>query len=206
MLDLGSEIRKLESNGIDMLHFDVMDGIFVNNITFGLPILEQARKASDITLDVHLMIQDPAKYIKRFAEAGADMISFHVESESDAAETLKLIRECGVRTAVAIKPATPAEAVFELLPYLDMVLVMTVEPGFGGQSFIPETVDKIRAIRSKITELGLDVDVEVDGGINEKTASVVRNAGANVLVSGSYLFHAEDMAAAAAALKEDSLC
>jgi ribulose-phosphate 3-epimerase len=206
MLDLGSEIRKLERSGIDMLHFDVMDGVFVNNITFGLPILEQVRKTSDITLDVHLMIQDPAKYIKRFAEAGADMISFHAESDSNATETLRLIRECGVRPAIAIKPATPAEAVFELLPNLDMVLVMTVEPGFGGQSFIPETVDKIRTIRSKITELGLDVNVEVDGGINDRTAAIVRNAGANVLVSGSYLFHAAYMAAAANALKEDRIC
>ena len=206
MLDLGSEIRKLETSGIDMLHFDVMDGIFVNNITFGLPVLEQVRKASDITLDVHLMIKDPAKYIKRFADAGADMISFHVESDSDALETLKAIRECGVKPAIAIKPATPAEAVFGLLPYRDMVLVMTVEPGFGGQSFIPETVDKIRAVRSKINELGLDVDIEVDGGINGQTSTIVREAGANVLVSGSFLFHAEDMAAAANALKDDRIC
>lgn len=206
MLHLGSEIKKLETSGIDMLHFDVMDGIFVNNITFGLPILEQVRKASDITLDVHLMIKDPVKYIKRFADAGADMISFHVESDSDALETLKAIRECGVKPATAIKPATPAEAVFGLLPYLDMVLVMTVEPGFGGQSFIPETVEKIRAVRSKINELGLDVDIEVDGGINGQTSAIVREAGANVLVSGSFLFHAEDMAAAANALKDDSIC
>ena len=206
MLDLGSEIRKLETSGIDMLHFDVMDGIFVNNITFGLPVLEQVRKASDITLDVHLMIKDPEKYIKRFADAGADMISFHVESDSDALETLKAIRECGVKPAIAIKPATPAEAVFGLLPYLDMVLIMTVEPGFGGQSFIPETVYKIRAVRSKINELGLDVDIEVDGGINGQTSAIVRDAGANVLVSGSFLFHAEDMAAAANALKDDMIC
>jgi ribulose-phosphate 3-epimerase len=203
MLNLGKEIKKLEKSGIDMLHFDVMDGIFVNNITFGLPVLEQVRKSSDITLDIHLMIKEPAKYIKRFAEAGADMISFHVESDSNALETLKAIRECGVKPAIAIKPATPAEAIFDLLPYLDMVLVMTVEPGFVGQSFIPETVDKIRAIRSKITELGLGVNVEVDGGINGETSVVVRNAGANVLVSGSFLFHADDMAAAANALKVD---
>ena len=206
MLDLGSEIRKLEKNGIDMLHFDVMDGIFVNNITFGLPVLEQVRKASGITLDVHLMIKEPAKYIKRFAEAGAEMISFHVESESNALETLKAIRKCGVKPAIAIRPATPAEAVFDLLPYLDMVLVMTVEPGFGGQSFIPETVDKIRAVRSRITGLGLNVNVEVDGGINGETSAIVRKAGANVLVSGSFLFHADDMAAAAKALKEDKIC
>ncbi len=206
MLNLGSEIRKLENNGIDMLHFDVMDGIFVNNITFGLPILEQVRKSSDITLDVHLMINEPAKYIKRFADAGADIISFHIESDSKAIDTLNAIRECGIRPAIAIKPATPAEAVFELLPYLDMVLVMTVEPGFGGQPFIPETVDKIRTIRSKITDLGLNVNVEVDGGINGETSAVVRKAGANVLVSGSFLFNAEDMAAAAYALKDERIC
>lgn len=206
MLELHSEIKKLERNGIDMLHFDVMDGIFVNNITFGLPILRQVRKASSITLDVHLMIKEPERYIKRFAEAGADIISFHVESDSDPVNTLKTIRECGVRPAVALKPATPAEAVYELLPYLDMVLVMTVEPGFGGQSFIPEMAEKIRAVRSKILELGLNIDVEVDGGINSETAAVVRGVGANVLVSGSYLFNSTDMAAAANALKEDIIC
>ncbi|WP_295089231.1 ribulose-phosphate 3-epimerase [Ruminococcus sp.] len=206
MLNLGSEILKLEKNGIDMLHFDVMDGIFVNNITFGLPILEQVRKATDITLDVHLMINNPAKYIKRFAEAGADIISFHIESESNAIETINAIKDFGIRPAIAIKPSTSANAVFDLLPYLDMVLVMTVEPGFGGQSFIPNMVDKIRTIRSKITELGLDVNVEVDGGINGETSAFVRNAGANVLVSGSFLFNANDMAAAANALKDEKLC
>ena len=206
MLELHSEIKKLERNGIDMLHFDVMDGIFVNNITFGLPILQQVRKVSGITLDVHLMIKEPERYIKRFAEAGADIISFHVESDSAPVNTLKAIRECGVRSAVALKPATPAETVYELLPYLDMVLIMTVEPGFGGQSFIPEMAEKIKAVRSKITELGLNIDVEVDGGINSETAAVVRSAGANVLVSGSYLFNAADMAAAANALKEDRVC
>ena len=206
MLNFSSEIRKLEKNGIDMLHFDVMDGIFVNNITFGLPVLEQVRKATDMTLDVHLMIADPLKYIERFAKAGADIISFHLESESDTLAALKAIKGYGVKPALAIKPATPAEAVYEYLPYLDMVLVMTVEPGFGGQSFIPSTVDKIRSIREKITSLGLDIDVEVDGGINGTTSAVVRNAGANVLVSGSYLFGAEDMSKAALSLKEDMPC
>ena len=206
MLDLGSEIRKLEKNGIDMLHFDVMDGIFVNNITFGLPVLKQVRKATDMTLDVHLMIADPLKYIKNFADFGADMISFHLESNSDAADTLKVIKSCGVKPALAIKPATPAEAVYEYLPYLDMLLVMTVEPGFGGQSFIPSTTDKIRSIREQIAKLGLNVDIEVDGGINDETAPIVRKAGANVLVSGSYLFGAENMYDAAMLLKEDKPC
>jgi ribulose-phosphate 3-epimerase len=206
MLELGREIKKLEDNGIDMLHFDVMDGIFVNNITFGLPVLQQVRKVTYITLDVHLMIADPLKYVQRFAESGADIICFHIESDSDTLETIKTIRSCGVMAALAIKPATPAESVFEYLPYLDMVLVMTVEPGFGGQSFIPETLDKIRVIRQKITELGLNVNVEVDGGINGTTSAAVREAGANVLVSGSYLFAADNMAEAAKALKEDMSC
>ena len=206
MLELGKEIKKLEDNGIDMLHFDVMDGVFVPNITFGIPVLQQLRKVTDITLDVHLMIADPIKYVKRFAECGADIICFHIESNSDTLETINSIKALGVKAAIAIKPATPAESVFEYLPYVDMILVMTVEPGFGGQSFISETVDKIRAISQKITELGLNVNVEVDGGINGTTSSIVREAGANVLVSGSYLFAADNMAKAADSLKEDISC
>ena len=206
MLDFRNEIRKLEISDIDMLHFDVMDGIFVNNITFGLPVLQQVRSATDMTLDVHLMIADPLKYAKRFAEFGADIISFHIESESDTLETIKAIKECGVKAAIAIKPATPAEAVYEYLPYLDMVLVMTVEPGFGGQSFIPETADKIKKLREKVNSIGIETDIEVDGGINDKTASIVLNAGANVLVSGSYLFTSDDMKSAAAVLKEGKSC
>ena len=160
LLDMRSEIKKLEDNGIDMLHFDVMDGVFVNNITYGLPVLEQVRKATDMTLDVHLMITDPLKYVDNFAKAGADIISFHSESLSDVRKTIKAIKAAGVRAALAIKPKTPAESVYELLPELDMLLVMTVEPGFGGQSFIPDTVEKVRLIRNKINELGLDCDVQ----------------------------------------------
>ena len=202
MLNLGSEVKKLEQSGIDMLHFDVMDGVFVNNISFGLPILEYVSKATDMTLDVHLMITDPLRYVRRFAETGADYISFHLESESDTAAAIKAIRESGAKPALAIKPKTPAEEVFRYLPDIDMVLVMTVEPGFGGQSFIPETAGKVKLIRDRITELGLDVMVEVDGGINDKTSSIVKEAGANVLVSGSYLFKSADMKAAADGLRE----
>ena len=183
MLNLKEEIKRMEKSGIEMLHFDVMDGIFVNNITYGLPILEQVRKTTDLILDVHLMIADPLRYVRRFAECGADYISFHIESESDTAETLRAIRESGVKTALAIKPATPAEAVFEYLDQLDMVLVMTVEPGFGGQNFIPETVEKVRIIRERISSMGLDIRVEVDGGINDVTSECVINAGADTLVS-----------------------
>ena len=205
MLNLKEEIKRMEKIGIEMLHFDVMDGIFVNNITYGLPILEQVRKTTDLILDVHLMIADPLRYVRRFAECGADYISFHIESESDTAETLRAIRESGVKTALAIKPATPAEAVFEYLDQLDMVLVMTVEPGFGGQNFIPETVEKVRIIRERISSMGLDIRVEVDGGINDVTSDCVINAGADTLVSGSYLFKAENMAEAAGKLRREGI-
>jgi ribulose-phosphate 3-epimerase len=204
LLDLKSEIKRLENSRVDMLHFDVMDGIFVNNITYGLPVLEQVRRVTDMTLDVHLMITDPLRYAEAFAKAGADIISFHIESVSDVRETIKAIRSAGAKPAAAIKPATPAESVYDILPELDMLLVMTVEPGFGGQSFIPETVEKVRLIRRRIDELGLDCDVQVDGGINYETAPVVRDAGANVLVSGSCLFRADDMAEAVKRLKGDA--
>lgn len=197
LMNFSNEIKKMEQSGIDMLHFDVMDGVFVKNITFGLPVLEAVRKQTDLVLDVHLMITDPIKYVREFAKFGADIISFHLESESDAMETIRAIKECGVKAALAIKPATPAEAVFEYLPYLDMVLVMTVEPGFGGQSIIPETIEKVRIIREKLNSLGMDTPIQVDGGINDKTFTDAAEAGANVLVSGSYLFKAESMAEAA---------
>jgi len=203
MLNLESEIRKMEESKIDMLHFDVMDGVFVNNISYGLPVLEGVRKKTDMVLDVHLMITDPLKYVKRFAQAGADIISFHIESQSDTLETIKAVKDMGVKTALAIKPATPAEAVYPYLELLDMVLVMTVEPGFGGQSFIPECAEKVRKIRQKAQSMGLFTDIEVDGGINGITAPVAVEAGANVLVSGSYLFKADDMGSTARKMKEN---
>ena len=193
MLNLKSEISKITDAGVDMLHFDVMDGVFVPNITYGLPVLEQVRKATDITLDVHLMITDPIKYVGRFAQCGADIISFHIESKSNTLETVKAIKSAGAKAAIAIKPDTPIENVYEYLPYLDMVLVMTVEPGFGGQGFIYDTVKKISAVKNKIVSLGLDTDIQVDGGINDETAEIVKCAGANVLVSGSWLFKSENM-------------
>ena len=193
MLNLKSEISKITDAGVDMLHFDVMDGVFVPNITYGLPVLEQVRKATDITLDVHLMITDPIKYVRRFVQCGADIISFHIESKSNTLETVKAIKSAGAKAAIAIKPNTPIENVYEYLPYLDMVLVMTVEPGFGGQGFIYDTVKKISAVKNKIVSLGLDTDIQVDGGINDETAEIVKSAGANVLVSGSWLFKSENM-------------
>ncbi len=193
MLNLKSEISKITDAGVDMLHFDVMDGVFVPNITYGLPVLEQVRKATDITLDVHLMITDPIKYVRRFVQCGADIISFHIESKSNTLETVKAIKSAGAKAAIAIKPDTPIENVYEYLPYLDMVLVMTVEPGFGGQGFIYDTVKKISAVKNKIVSLGLHTDIQVDGGINDETAEIVKSAGANVLVSGSWLFKSENM-------------
>ncbi|MDE5854124.1 MAG: ribulose-phosphate 3-epimerase [Ruminococcus sp.] len=192
LLNLESEIKKLEKCGVDMLHFDVMDGVFVNNITYGIPVLAQVLKVTDMVLDVHLMITDPLKYIKEFAIAGADIITFHIESESDIMETIKAIQQTDARTAIALKPNTPAESVFPYMEYLDMVLVMTVEPGFGGQKFMDMT-EKIRKIRKYADEKGFDIDIQVDGGINGETAPLVKEAGANILVSGSYLFKAENM-------------
>lgn len=201
LLELGNVIRRIEKNKIDMLHFDVMDGVFVNNISYGIPILSAIRKATDLVLDVHLMITEPHRYVKAFAEAGADIICFHAEAESDIKGTVQDIRSRGIRAALAVKPATPVESIFEYLPYVDMVLVMTVEPGFGGQSFIPETVEKIRAVREYSEKLGIDMNIQVDGGINSETAAICRNAGANVLVSGSFLFNSKDMAACAKEMK-----
>lgn len=203
MLHLEDEIKKLEKNDVNMIHFDVMDGVFVDNISFGIPVLEHISKVSKyMETDVHLMITDPLRYIKAFDKAGADHITFHLESESDPAETLKAIYETECTAGIAIKPDTPAEAVF---PYIDenltMVLVMTVEPGFGGQAFM-DMSEKIRKIREYADSIGCyELAIEVDGGINDKTAEIVKKAGANILVSGSYLFKADDMKKAVDILK-----
>ena len=186
-LTLSEDIEKLESAGVDMLHLDVMDGIFVPNISFGVPVIKSIKKHSNVPLDVHLMIDRPHRYIKEFA-AVADILGFHYEAGSPVADTLKEIRALGCKSCLTIKPCTKAEEIFEFLPLCDMVLVMSVEPGFGGQSFMPSALPKLTALKNECERLGLDVDLEVDGGINAETAPQAVNAGANVLVAGSYLF------------------
>lgn len=201
LIHLADECDKLKANNVDMLHFDVMDGCFVNNISFGLPVLEKLSGYTDIFKDVHLMISNPEKYIDDFVRAGSDMITFHLESDSDPDKVIDAIKKSGVKCGISVKPGTPVENVYQYLDRIDMVLIMTVEPGFGGQGFIPETADKIRTLRKYIKDNGLDIDIEVDGGINDKTVSVVKEAGANVIVSGSYLFNASSMADALKLLK-----
>ena len=193
-LTLSDSIKKLEDAGVDMLHLDVMDGIFVPNISFGNPVIKSIKAHTKLPLDVHLMIDRPHRYIEDFARY-ADLLGFHYEAGSDNAETLKKIRELGCKSCITIKPATKAEEIFGLLPLCDMVLVMSVEPGFGGQKFMPQAIDKIKANKAEIDRQQLSVDIEVDGGINAETAPLAVAAGANVLVAGNYIFSADDMGA-----------
>ena len=202
--NLGEEVKKAELAGATYIHLDIMDGVFVPNISFGMPVIESLRKKSSLVFDVHLMITEPERYIDRFAEVGADLITIHYESTKNPAEVLHAIRAKGLRAAIALKPATPAEVVYPLLKELDMVLVMTVEPGFGGQKMIPETVEKVRQIRTYAVENGIDVDIQVDGGINADNLKLVTSAGANVIVAGSAIFRADDPKAVIDAMKEQA--
>ena len=193
-LTLKEIIPQFEASGVDMLHLDVMDGIFVPNISFGVPVIKSIKKHTNIPLDVHLMIDRPHRYIKEFAEV-SDWLGFHYEAGSDVAGLLKEIRALGCKSCLTIKPATAPEEIFEYLPLCDMVLVMSVEPGFGGQKFMPNSLPKLRALKAEAERQGLSIELEIDGGINAETAPLAVEAGATVLVAGNYIFSAEDIPA-----------
>ena len=200
--NLAKDVMDIESAGADMVHLDVMDGIFVPNITFGMPVIKALRDKSNLIFDVHLMIDKPERYAMRFIDAGADILTFHLEACENPSELLEQIREQGVMAGISIKPATPVEDIYPLLEQCDMVLVMTVEPGYGGQKLIPETIEKVIKLKAEAKKRGIAFEIAVDGGVNEANAFELINAGAGILIAGSSVFGASDRRAAIDSLRK----
>ena len=199
---LGEEIKAVEKAGADYIHIDVMDGHFVPNITVGPMIVRAARKATNLPLDVHLMIENPERYVDDFVKAGSDLITVHVEAVTHLHRLLGVIRDAGLKAGVSLNPATPLSSIEHVLDNLDMVVLMTVNPGFGGQSFIPEVLPKIEELKKMIDQKGMDVDIEVDGGINVKNIGQTAHAGANIFVAGNAIFGSQDYAETIALMRE----
>lgn len=199
---LGEEIEAVARAGADVIHLDVMDGHFVPNLTFGPPIIKAVRKICDLPFDVHLMIENPDKYLEAYADAGADWITVHVETCTHLHRTIHRIKELGKKAGAVLNPATPLSTLDYILEDVDLVMLMSVNPGFGGQSFIPSTLDKTRALKARIDERGLNVGIEIDGGVSPKTISAIAEAGANIFVAGSAVFGAPDYGRAISAMKE----
>ena len=188
---LGEQMKLTEDNGAKYLHFDVMDGMFVPSISFGMPVLKSIHNATDQVMDAHLMVQEPIRYVEAFKEAGADIVTIHLEACEDVNATIAKIRECGMKVGLSINPETDVKEVVPYLEEVDMILVMCVHPGFGGQKFIPESLDKIRAIRAMLNEKNLETDIQADGGVYVENVREVLDAGANVIVSGSAVFRGD---------------
>ncbi len=199
--NLESEIKKVTDLGAEYIHVDVMDGMFVPNITIGSPVVKSLRKITEAVLDVHLMVEHPENQIQAFAAAGADIITFHIETTKHAHRLIQSIKEAGCKAGIALNPGTPLYLLEEVADNLDMILLMTVNPGFAGQKFILPMVEKIAMLHDQLQTLGVEIDIEVDGGINEETAALVREAGANILVAGSAIYNAADMKKAMSAIR-----